>query len=664
MTTTTTPPSPVEKNPKIKKSLGPIRWNAIIPFLIICGLFYVYFYLFFDTHVKSAIEWGGYKALGVELNIREFKSSFIKGTVQIKKIELTDSKQPTLNALELGDIRFDLNWDALLRLKFVIEEIAVEGVQFMSKRSHPGKVAPPQPPAADAGPSFTSQLQEKALNKLEKENKANVLGDVSEFLKNGNFDVQIKNLESQMASKKLLEDMNTKWAQKKTEWDIKIKSLPSSKELNTLKDRFSKIKYKDFKTPQELEASLKEIDSVVKDVDAKNKQIQEVKSQLEADLKGLDQDYKNLDAQIKKDVDTLKSRFKIPKIDAASFAKALFLDYLGPVMQKVDRYKQLAEKYLPPKYSKMVKGEKQPEEKPDDSIQPHPRAKGITYEFPVTKGYPLFWIQKVKISSTSNAHADYGDFKGLISDITSNQKQIGRPTTLDIKGDFKAMKVNGIKLYAELNNTKPESVIKFNMGINSYILNNLNLMQSKDGEISIPSSNTSVFASGEILGLKKYDMKFKNEFSNVDFKVTTSDKTINDVLTETLKAINKFDLEATAQGELKDLDLDIRSSLGGDLQKSFEKLLQGKINEANENLQKSINNEIGKLKSQVQAQTDAIKNQAQAEVNKVQAQVNDQKKLAEDKVNLAKKDFENQAKNKFEDEAKKKLEEMKKKLGF
>ncbi len=654
----------MEKTIKVKKPQGPIRWNAIIPFIIICALFYVYFFFFFDTHMKNALEWAGTKAIGAEVNVGQFKSSFLKGKVQISKIELTDAESPNFNSLELGDIRFDLNWDALLRVKFVIEEIAVEGVQFMSKRSHPGKVAPPEPLNPDDGPSFTSQLQDKALNKLNKDNKANVLGDVAEFMKTGKFDDQIKNLENQMESKKLLEAMNTKWSQKKTEWDTKIKSLPTGKELNELKDRFGKIKYKDFKTPQELEASLKEIDSVVKNVDAKNKQIQEIKTQLEADLKGLDQDYKNLDAQIKKDIDTLKSKFKIPKIDAASFAKALFMDYLGPIVQKVDRYKKLAQKYLPPKYAKMINGEKQPTEKADDTIQPHPRAKGITYEFPIEKGYPLFWIQSIKISSTSNARADYGDFKGLISNISSNQKQTGKPTTLDIKGDFKSMKVSGIQLQAELNNLKLESVVKFNMSVASYMLNNLDLMKSQDGQISIPSSNTSIAASGEIIGFKKYDMKFKNNFNDVDFKVSTPDKTVNEVLTQTLSVIKKFDLEATAKGELKDLDININSSLGDDLQKSFENLLKSKITEANEKLQKSINDEIGKLKNQVQAQTDAIKNQAQGEVNKVQTQLNDQKKQAEDKVNVAKKDFENQAKGKLQDEAQKKIDEMKKKFGF
>ncbi|MBC7741363.1 MAG: TIGR03545 family protein [Bdellovibrionaceae bacterium] len=645
---------------KTKKTQGPIRWNAIIPFLIICLLFWAYFYFFFDLHMRRALEWGGYKALGAEVNIGEFKSSFLKGNVQIKKIELTDSKEPDFNALELADVRFDVNWDALVRVKFVVEEMAVEGIQFKSKRSSRGKVAPP-PPISNK-PGFAQQLEDKALNKLEKDNKSNVLSDVSQFLKSGNFDDQIKNLEGQMASKKLLVDMNQKWTQKKTEWDAKIKTLPTGQELNTLKARFEKIKTKDFKTPQELQTSLQEIDSVLKEVDAKNRQVQDTKNQLDADLKSLDQDYKNIDSQIKKDIDTLKSRFKIPKIDAASFAKALFMDYLRPITEKVDRYKDLAEKYLPPKYARMVRGEKTA--KSDNTIQPHARAYGITYEFPMTTGYPLFWIQKIKVSSVSNEQVDYGDFKGLITDVTSNQRQIGKPTVLDIKGEFKKMNVSGVAARAELNNTQEEPIVKFNFGVASYILKNLELMKSKDGQISIPTSNTSFDSSGEIIGFKHYDLKLKNQFNNVNFNVATADKTVNEILTQTLNAVKSFDLQASAKGELSDLAIEIQSSLGADLQRSFENLLKGKIEEANKQLQASINNEIGKLKSQLQSQTDALKNQAQGEINKVQAQVDAQKKLGEEKINTTKKDAENQAKGQVEKEAQKKIDELKKGLGF
>ncbi|MBY0553947.1 TIGR03545 family protein [bacterium] len=646
---------------KVKKTQGIIRWNAIIPFLIISALVYLYFVLFFDAHMKRAIEWGGYKALGTELNIGEFKSSFIKGNVRITKIELTNRETPQFNSIELGDIRFDVKWDALLRVKFVIEEIAVEGVQFMSKRAYPGKVAPPEVDSNE--PGFAQQLQDKALNKLDKENQNNILGDAAQFLKTGKFDDQIKNLEGQLASKKMLEDMNAKWTAKRTDWDAKIKSLPTGPELNALNERFNKVKFKDFANLQELDASVKEVDSIVKEIDSKTKQVQDLKSQLDADLKSIDQDYKAIDQQIKTDIATIKSRFKIPKIDAASFAKALFMSYLTPYMQKLDNYKAMATKYLPPKYAKMVNGEKK-DSADDDKIQPHPRSEGVTYEFPVKNGYPLFWIQKVSLSSKSNAQSDYGDFTGLISNITSNQRQIGKPTTVKINGSFNKMKLQGIHLDALLNNINKDAIIQYEFGIDSYPIADMQLIQSKDATISIPLTDSSFLTTGEVLGFKNYDIKLNNTFSNVSFQIASENSTVNEVLKSTLGTINKFDLQASAKGELKDLNIDIRSSLGGDLEKAFQKLLQNKINEANEKLQAAINSEINKLKTQFTAQVDSLKAQAQTEVKKLQTQIDDQKKQAETKIAQAKKDFEDKAKAQVQKEGQKQLDDLKKKLGL
>lgn len=662
--------TPIETLKKTKKQ-GWIRWNAIIPFVIVSVLFYLYFIFFFDLHMKNAIEWVGYKALGAEVNVGEFKSSFIKGRVEIKKIELTDKEAPQFNSLELGDIRFDLNWDALLRVKFVIEEVAVEGVQFMSKRAHIGKVAPPEPPSDE--PSFTQQLQNRALNKLENENDNNILGDTAQFLKTGKFDAQIADIQSQIASKKMLEDMNVKWKAKQAEWDAKLKTLPTGTEINAFKERFGKIKFKDFANLQELDASVKEADVLVKDIDAKTKQVAELKNQFDADLKSLDQDYKAVDQQIKKDIDTIKSRFKIPKIDAKNFAKELFMSYLTPYTQKLDKYKALAEKYLPPKYARMVAGKKTDEV--DDTIQPIPRSEGVTYEFPVEKGYPLYWIQRVSVSSKSNAQVDYGDVKGLITNITSNQKQIGKPTGIDISGEFNKQDVHGLVLKGEFSNIKPESEINFTFNVGSYPINEIKLINSKDGQISLPSSHPTLTTEGHIVGFKTYDLKLANVFKDVKFNISAADTTINEVLQSTLGTINQFDLQASAKGELKSLDIDISSSLGGDLERAFTNLLQNKIKEANEKLQAAINAEVSKLKAQLDGEVQKLKTQTEGEIKKVQAQVDAQKKAVEEKVAQAKKDVEdkaNAAKKKAEDDAKakvqqegqKQLDDLKKKFKF
>lgn len=643
-----------------KQSL--FRWNAIIPFIIFALLTNIYFALFFDMHIKNAIEWVGYKALGSEVNIEDFTSSFIQGKVQINTIEITSSENPKYNTLEISDIHFNISWDALLRAKFVIEEIAVEGIQFMSERRHIGKVAP-VPPSNPSEPSFTDQLQSKALGKLDAENSSNVLGDIAVFLKSGKSDEQMKNLESQLVSKKLLQQMNLKWAEKQKNWEDKLKTLPTSQELSILNEKFKKIKMKDFSSLDELNNSIKEADVVVKEISAKTTQLSEIKNQFDADIKDIDQDYKNVDLQTKKDIENLKAHFKIPKIDAASFAKSLFMSYLTPYTKKLDAYKFLAQKYLPPKYATKLNGK---DSVPDsnNSIQPHVRSSGTTYEFPIKNGYPLFWIKNIAISSKSTQRADYGDFKGSIKNITSNQKQIGQPTTANLEGDFNKTNIRGIRLNSVFNDIMPESNIKFDFSIRSYPLKDITLLNSSSGSVSIQNTLASLATSGEITGLKKFDVSLNNNFNSVVFKTTSEDTTVQSVLDKTMNSISKFDLQATVKGEINDIGVEIRSSLGRELETAFQSLLQSKINEANEQLQRTVTAELDKIRSQVDKQVASIKLQTDGELKKTQAQIDEQKKQTEASVTQAKRDFEENIKKKLQKDGQKQLDELKKKFNL
>lgn len=656
------PNSDSKATKKSPKKMGIVRWNAIIPLLVFILILFSYFHFFFDSNMKSLIEWGGFKALGTEINISKFESSFFKGQIAISKIEITDSLKPELNSIEISSVRFDLNWDALLRMKIVIEEMASEGIQFGSKRTHIGRVAPPEPPAE--GPSFTDQLQGKAIDKLSKDYENNVLGDVANFLKSGDINAQLKNLEGTLVSKKMAEDMKTKWSGKQTEWDQKIKTLPNEKDLNAFKIRFDAIKYKDFKSPDELKTAIDQFNSLKSDVDGKVKIVDTTKNNLTDDLKSVDADYKNLEKQIKIDIDQIKTHFKIPKLDAGQFAKSLFMQYLTPYTQKLDRYKAMAQKYLPPKYSRMLDGKKDEKKIDDDTIQPHSREKGVTYEFPVLKGYPMFWIQTVKISSRSNAQTDYGDINGTIKNITSNQRQIGKPTTLNITGDFKSKNVTGIKANAVFNNIKTQPEVDFDVAIANYQLEKLELLNSADGAIQISKANNSLSVEGKTVGFKNYDIKFLNTFKNVSFETSAKEPVVQDILKQTFASITDFDLKASAHGELKDLNMDISSSLGDKLQKAFSSLLQKKIDEVNAQIKAKIDGEIGKIKKDIDDQVNGLKTKFTGEVAKAQSQLDTQKKLAEDRMNVAKKDAENQAKNKLQNEAQKAAEELKKKLGF
>lgn len=105
-----TEPTP-NKPLKVKKPKGPIRMEAVIPFVIVTTLTVLYFTLFFDSHLRKAIEFVGYQVMGAEVNVADLETSFRKGTFRMRGIQVTDSSKPTHNMVVVGDIRFGVLWD-------------------------------------------------------------------------------------------------------------------------------------------------------------------------------------------------------------------------------------------------------------------------------------------------------------------------------------------------------------------------------------------------------------------------------------------------------------------------------------------------------------------------------------------------------------------------
>lgn len=653
------------KTDKPKKKKGPIRTEAVIPFLIVVALTWVYFHFFFDFHLKKTFEFAGYHLLGAEVDIDKLETSFFKGTFRVQGVEVTNAEKPTHNMVKIGDIRFGVMWDALLRAKVVVDEMAVEQIEIDVPRKTPGKVKPPDPKEDPNAPSAVDKLKDKALGTVEDKYNQNALGDLAAILGGASAESQVEKIEASLPSKARLKEMEAEYQAKTKQWQEKINSLPKAQEIQALGDRLAKVKIKDFKSPQELQQSLTEIDSVIKEADAKYKLAQTTGSDLNTDLKNLDQGLKELDAMVRKDIKDLEARFKIPSLDAKSLSQSIFYPYIAPYLAQFNRYKGLAKKYVPPNL--MDKKTDQPE-----NIQPRPRDKGVTYEFTHTKSYPLFWIKRISVSSKAGPSQFAGDLSGLITDVTSNQPLIGRPTVAKLEGDFPGMKVSGFLGKLIIDNTKAISRIGYEFGVGSYAIAGKELVQSPDVQLAFKQANGSLRSHGELVALKDFKFELQNQFKNVDYQIASKTPVAEEVLKAIFSSLPAITLDVDGAGVLPGIALNINSNLGPELSKGFERQLQAKIAEARAKLQAFVDQEVGKNKAKLEADFNKAKAQVEGEIKKVQDQLNAEKAKGEGKITQAKKDAENQAKKGLESEAKKvlgedgdkKLDDLKKRFGL
>lgn len=689
MSDTTSTPTHTPPPAKPKKKKGPIRWEAIVPFSIIVVLIGVYFTLFFDSNLKSLVELVGYHATGAEVNVNSLETSFMKASIKVGGIELTNPEEPTHNNLNIGEVRFGLLWDGLLRAKFVINEAAIENISFGQKRKTKGKVKPPEPEKESALKKEAEKLKDEALDKAKTEYDDNVFGNIANIMTGSNEGNELKKLESKLVSKEKMKAFEESLTKKQQEWNDRLKKLPKASEFQALGERIKKVKTSGFSKPEEVQKSVEEIQTIMKEGQAKIDEVNATKNSLDGDIKLTEEGLKDIRAQIEKDIKDLQMHFKIPKIDAKSIAMNLFKRYTGPYFAKINHYRGLFNKYAPPNIVNK-------DDKPEVKIQPRPRDNGTTYEFGRLNAYPTFWLKRALVSSqinSSDPNSKNGNIKGEILDVTSNQLITGKPTLASITGDFPSEQIEGIDLKLKFDNRSKESLINLAFGVKSYPIAEKELATTKEVKLGFKSAIGGLTSNMDLVNYKELTLKVVNEFRDIDYNVGAENKDIQNVLVNVFNGAKTTNMIASAKGTLPNINLDIESNLAELIQKGFEKEINAKIEEIKKKIKEFVDAEINKQKEIIEKQVNALRAQAEGEIKKVQAQAEVQKKLAEDKTQEAKKDIENRmnaekakaeaeanrrveeerqkveaekrkAQKQAEDEAKKQAEKLKKQLGF
>ena len=669
------------KPAKTPKKKGPIRWEAIIPFVIFCALVWAYFFFFFDNHLKAGLQYVGTQANGAEVNIDEVETSFWKAELDILNIQITDDDQPVKNKIQIGRVHWKMMWDALLRGKVAIEDSSILEIAIGVPRKKPGRVLPPPPPGEE---SAFDKVREQALAKAKEEFDKNVLGDVAAILGGVDPAEQLKNIEGQLKSAVRVKELQAELAKKEQEWKDRLARLPQAKDVQALQERLRNVKTSGFSNPQEVQTSLQQLDAIFKEADAKVKEVQATGQAVNGDVGTFQNTLKEFEEMVRKDIKDLEDRIKLPKLDVANLSKSIFGNMFLDKVKQAGFYMDKARTYMPPK--------KTAEEKAEYAKPvPHEREKGRNFKFGRPNSYPLFWLKNATISSKATKGADWsGDLTGSLKDVTDDPPVLGRPTLATFKGDFPKQEFFDVDGKVTIDHRTDDPVETILLKVGRYPVLGRLLVSSPEVTLGFDTAQASSELEGELRG-GKIKLESKNVFkkrpgpppdqtvvaaASAGAPLTGSFLTaeakqpiLADILKGALADIPTVTLNAGVNGPWSDLKFNINSSLGDDLMRAFDKQVQLKINEARAKLKAMIDERVGQEKEKLLAEFNKFKGQAENLIKEKQAEIDKFKNQIEqaknDAVNNQKKQLEDQGKKKVEEEIKKNLPKgLPKGLGF
>lgn len=602
------------------KVQGPIRFEAIIPLLIVVGLIALYFTLFFDGHLRRGLEYGATQANGAEVNIGRVQTSMFDASVLIGDVQITDPEQPMRNRLQVGEIRFRMLWDALLRGKVMIDEAAVVDVQIATPRKHAGRVLPPEPP--QEGPSAS----DKMLAQLKEEFSGNVVGDLAAIAAGASPSEQLQQITGELKSDAYLAELQKSLDETEQQWQARMAALPRGEDFGALRERLAKVQLKDFKDVAQVQASVKELQAIRDEFEAKTKPISEAGSSLSSDMGALRTSFGGLDDAVRADVRGLQARMKLPSLDAGTLSRALFgMDVLGK-LQQARGYMEQARQYMP------AKGEQQ--------AKPAPKRihKGRDYAFGHPKGYPAFWLRRALVTSRL---PDGSGLSGEIRDAATDQALVGRPLVATLKGDFPQQGVAGIKAELVIDHTTREPVERMELAVARYAVAGRSLVDSPSVTLGFAQAAAAAGFTAELRG-DQVDLQLGTRFSEVSFETTAQSPVVREMMAASLAGLDKVGMDARVRGNWGDLDLQLSTDLGDALARGMKRYLQAQMDAARKRIEAMVNQRIAaqrdKLlarRGEVEARFKSALAEKQAQVDKLRADLESARKTLEQRKNAA-----------------------------
>lgn len=617
-----------------------MRRKGVIFLVILIGIFVGLSFILTDKWAENLIEKLGSRAVGAKVEIDGLDIDLFSSRTKWDSLQITDPQNTLQNILATGPSDLDFNFLPLLSKKVIIETIKVTNAESGTSRSTDGKlILPPkkQKKKKTAKPNIFTKTAQKLQDDVTKAPAWNL----SQFTRKVNVDSIVALLEVKAPDKidSTYKDLNARY----TKWDNILKSNRIEKDLKDLETMAKSLNIEDVKDVQKLIKMLDTAQKMKIRVDSLKSFTDRTRTGLKTDLENGQKSVRLVDNWIKDDYNRALSKAKIPDITAKNIGKFIFGNQVVSNLEKVLNITQTVRTY-----SAKLGSDKPKKEKP-------PRLKGQDIHFGKKAKLPKFWIQHVDLSG----NAYHIDLEGKLDHLVSDQKLIGKPTTLAVDGtrrDGAAISLDGLFNYLE--DTEQES---YQMQMSGMELAGVTLSKSQFLPYKVKKGKGTLSAKlafegntfTGVINFKASGLQFQTEGQKPKNKVE-----------EIIRSVVESTSTVTFTSKIKGKGDDIQFDLDSNLDELFARKLRAIVSDEIESAKKKLLAEVDKQVKPYKDKLDKLVNEKQKEIEDkmadVQKQVDDKlkeaeakKKEIEDKIEAEKKKksdkLENDIKNKLDD---------------
>jgi uncharacterized protein (TIGR03545 family) len=398
-----------------------MRWKGLITVLVLIGIGLVVSVLMIDRWIEKGLEKTGQAVVGARVEIDQLDFSLVGLSIGWDRMQITDPRNTMQNVVETGRTAFKMNPSALLRKRFVVDEMRLSEIQTGTKRAFDGAL-PKKKRRIDerSEPGFW----DKVGNRLSRE--AEQLPVVR--LRDVDFK-RVLNIDSLVAVADItivdrVDSVKQDVIETSQKWKDFYQGFHPDRDLEEVRSTLSEIDLKKSRSVPEMLLVLDKVKSAQKTLNDLSETIDRTYRETHDDVDRLASYQREINGWVEEDYRSILRKARLPDLSAKNIGRAMFgREMVNRVSQYLE-YLKIAQKIVSRKSDKPKKEKK-------------PRMEGQTIHFPDHHQWPAFLIRQVYISGQTGSSDESPGLmlEGEAIGITSQPWIYGRPTVLHVKGE-------------------------------------------------------------------------------------------------------------------------------------------------------------------------------------------------------------------------------------
>lgn len=457
------------------------RRNGIILLLIVAVIWGLVWWLLSDQWLEERLEHAGMSLVRARVDIDNLDASLTELRIRWTRLQVTDPNATMTNILETDTCEVDIALVPLFSRKFIVESLLVGNLRLNTPRETDGALSEDELAELTEEPDMVAEWRRE----MQAEASQMPVFNPSQLTRSVNADSLLARLD--LRSPGRIDSLRDAGQARLAAWDQRIDRLPNAATLDSFRTALNQIDPQKIDDLDRLKAALTTATTLGERVKSLRTQVNETGTALQSDLDAIRSARQNVPDWIQSDLQRALNMAKLPDLSVGNIARLLFgeriLERAGELSGWIGRIRSYATRAR-----ELTSGNAPPDP---------PRLQGVDIPFGTVEALPGFWIRKLDLSGVTPGGLR---IRGTAADIVSEQRVIGRPTTLTVTGsDGERTALTLEAAFNYLDNTARESVgfaIR-HMALDGVQLSDFPLLPSKIESGRGDIEGTLVFEDGD-----------------------------------------------------------------------------------------------------------------------------------------------------------------------